>query len=264
MEEYDASLDKYLNEIVDDISKVVGEVYLITNNKNNKQYVGQTKSHRLNHKRYRPFGYIKRFGDHCSVARTTPSKNYYIINAIRKYGEESFTIQLIRRCSLDELDMYEKYYICQYNTLYPQGYNLTVGGKNTVFVPVRKVGAELEYNFTKQYRTFQKTETKAKISNAIKAFYEDDKNIDSLRTRAVKQHDENRKKIFAGCSIDASADLESYIRKSENRKTITFTVVIGQKRTNFHGKKEDYDSIKQRVYTFLRSLQQHDQIAGNP
>ena len=40
----------------DEIDKVVGEIYKITNTINGTHYIGQTRSHRLNHNKYRPFG----------------------------------------------------------------------------------------------------------------------------------------------------------------------------------------------------------------
>ena len=48
----------------DEIDKVVGEIYKMTNTTNGKHYIGQTRSHRLNHDKYRPFGYLGRFKDH--------------------------------------------------------------------------------------------------------------------------------------------------------------------------------------------------------
>ena len=46
--------EKYVDKILESNSNVFGEIYLITN-------VGQTLSHRLNHGKYRPFGYKCRF-----------------------------------------------------------------------------------------------------------------------------------------------------------------------------------------------------------
>ena len=45
----------------EEFHKVIGEIYKITNTITGKFYVGQTRSHRLNHKKYRPFGYLGRF-----------------------------------------------------------------------------------------------------------------------------------------------------------------------------------------------------------
>ena len=53
-------LEKY------DAHKVNGEIYKIINKINNKCYIGQTRSHRLNREKYRPFGHLGRFKDHIS------------------------------------------------------------------------------------------------------------------------------------------------------------------------------------------------------
>lgn len=256
------SLDKYLNEIIDDESLVVGEVYLITNNINGKQYVGQTVSHRLNHKRYRPFGYLKRFDDHCSAARTTSSKTTYITNAIRKHGEEAFKIELLLRCPKDETDTYEQKYISKYNTLYPNGYNLTTGGKATIFAPVKKVGMDFEYVFTKKHREHQTEVTKKRISSALKKFYTSEENCDSQMARTIQQHEKNRLKLFEGCKVDPTK-YDSYLRKQNTKNNgFRYVLKICGKQTTFVG--DDDDEVKQRAYNFLRKLQQHDQIAGNP
>ena len=68
-----------MNEILNDNSQVVGHIYLITNIQTNKQYVGQTLSHRKNKTKYRPFGYQGRFKDHISEAVCNTKKNNVII-----------------------------------------------------------------------------------------------------------------------------------------------------------------------------------------
>lgn len=60
-------------------------------------------------------------------------------NAIRKYGWDSFTREIILECDDDELDFYEEYFIREYNTLAPNGYNLITGGNsNKVYSDVTK------------------------------------------------------------------------------------------------------------------------------
>ena len=48
-----------MNKILDitEKEKVVGEIYVITNIINNKKYIGQTRSHRLNHNKQN--GYLR-------------------------------------------------------------------------------------------------------------------------------------------------------------------------------------------------------------
>ena len=90
-------------------------IYLITNNINKKQYVGQTVQK-----------LTARFTKHKSA--TT-----YLGNSIRKYGEENFSIEAIDMAnSKEELDEKEKYWIAKLNTRAPNGMNLTDGGEGVL------------------------------------------------------------------------------------------------------------------------------------
>ena len=86
-------------------------IYLITNLNNNKKYVGLTK-----------FSITERFYQHTK-------RGFILTEAIKKYGENKFFIELI-----EEVDTagrayeLEQYYIKEYNTKVPYGYNLTDGG----------------------------------------------------------------------------------------------------------------------------------------
>ena len=59
-----------MNDILElsDKNKRFGLIYCITNEVNNKQYIGQTVSHRKNKGKYRPFGIDGRLNDHISEA----------------------------------------------------------------------------------------------------------------------------------------------------------------------------------------------------
>ena len=139
LDTYDTALNKNIDIIVMDKSSVVGEICVITNVNNGKQYVGQTVSHRKNHGKYRPFGYVGRFKDHLSeaICNTKTKQCGYLNNAIRKHGADAFKVDLIKRCELCNLDEEEKVYIAKYNTMFPNGYNLTIGGKTTKCVNVQ-------------------------------------------------------------------------------------------------------------------------------
>ena len=120
--------------------KVIGEIYKITNLLTNKCYIGQTRSHRLNHNKYRPFGYMGRFKDHISES-TNPNKIgcKYLNSALLKYGVNNFQCELIITCNVDELDFYEVKYIVDLNTKYPNGYNLTNGGQSHGYLKGKKI-----------------------------------------------------------------------------------------------------------------------------
>ena len=86
-------------------------IYLITNLDNNKKYVGLTK-----------FSITERFYQHVK-------RGFLLTEAIKKYGEDKFFIELIEEVdSAGRAYELEQYYIKEYNTKVPYGYNLTDGG----------------------------------------------------------------------------------------------------------------------------------------
>lgn len=95
-------------------------IYKITNKINGKVYVGQTIQ-TLN----------ARKNEHKKRARNRA--NFPLYNAINKYGVENFKIvQIDEADSLEELNLKEQYYIKHFNSMYPNGYNLTSGGAGTL------------------------------------------------------------------------------------------------------------------------------------
>lgn len=103
---------------------MTGYIYLIVNKVNGKQYIGQTTQ-----------SIEKRFKRHIYDAKGNYT-NMYLHKAMRKYGEDNFLIWQIDLIEHNEkhelmtnLNTLEKYYIAEYNTLSPYGYNLTKGGE---------------------------------------------------------------------------------------------------------------------------------------
>lgn len=99
----------------------MGIVYLITNIVNNKKYVGfTTKNEKL------------RFREHVRNALKKSLKSP-LYSAIRKYGEESFLINVLETHEDDNyaLTVLEPKYIKIYDT-YKSGYNCTFGGEGTL------------------------------------------------------------------------------------------------------------------------------------
>ena len=121
----------FYNKILDSNECVFGIIYVMTNTHNCTKYVGQTVSHRKNKAKYRPFGEIGRFKDHISEALNNTKKKQcsYLNHAIRKYGSDAFSVTTLETCTLSALNEREQYYIKEKNTLFPNGYNLTKGGK---------------------------------------------------------------------------------------------------------------------------------------
>ena len=105
----------------------LGEIYCITS-PSGKKYIGQAVKILKNG---RNWGYINRWKDHI---RDSKNNDYcrLLNNSIRKYGADNFKVELIRECFINELDDYEKYYILEHNTVSPNGYNLTLGGRSCI------------------------------------------------------------------------------------------------------------------------------------
>lgn len=88
-------------------------IYKIENLINHKCYIGQSINIEF------------RFQKHKNA-----SDNFLIHKAFKKYGIENFSFTIIEECSKKELDEKEKFWIKQYNSLTPNGYNMIPGGSN--------------------------------------------------------------------------------------------------------------------------------------
>jgi len=93
-------------------------VYLVTNNVNGKQYVGQT---------------IKTLNTRWQQHQLETSHVSCLRNAIKKYGTEAFSVEVLHVCETrEEMSFVEMFYISLLNTKSPCGYNLTDGGEGNL------------------------------------------------------------------------------------------------------------------------------------
>jgi group I intron endonuclease len=98
-----------------------GIIYKVINKINGKIYIGQTI------RKLR-----RRKNNHYADARRQ-AYNSVFHNSLMKYDEDTFKWEIIENCdSKEELDEMEFHYIKQFNTLRPNGYNLTLGGDGMV------------------------------------------------------------------------------------------------------------------------------------
>ena len=92
---------------------MIGIIYKITNDVNNKVYIGQTTSLIEN-----------RWERHCEELDNTKFHK-----AIKEIGKEHFTISVIEKPLVKDLDEREIYWISKYNS-YLNGYNSTIRGRD--------------------------------------------------------------------------------------------------------------------------------------
>lgn len=91
-------------------------IYKITNLLNNKVYIGQSRN------------ISERWRSHRTKYQT---QDYPLYRAIRKYGIDNFSFEVIEECEIDKLNDREIYWIAYYNANNKNnGYNLTEGGSS--------------------------------------------------------------------------------------------------------------------------------------
>ena len=96
----------------------MGFIYKITNDINDKIYIGQTSG-----------TLEERFKQHKKKINSDDRKTFPLYNAMRKYGVEHFSIEMIEQT--DHLQEREQYWIKFFDS-YNNGYNATLGGDGWV------------------------------------------------------------------------------------------------------------------------------------
>lgn len=151
----------------------MGYIYKITNKLNNKIYIGQTIKERA----------TDRFSQHRYLANHIDQENSisYLHRAMHLQGVDNFSFEVIEQVENEQLNEREKYWISFYNSLAPNGYNLTEGGAGTI-----------------GYSRPQSVEEKEKRKQSNKNFYiqhPEAKQIVSERTKKLWENEEYRKKV---------------------------------------------------------------------
>lgn len=130
----------------------MGLIYKCTS-PSGKSYIGQTI-----------FNEQHRWTDHCCRAyrKQDPGYNYKLSRAIRKYGKENFTIEILENNLPKELlNEREKYWINFYDT-FLNGYNQTLGGEGNL-----KIQDEEILNLWKEGLCCVEIAEKLKVSRKI-------------------------------------------------------------------------------------------------
>ena len=177
----------------------MGYIYKITNLQNNKIYIGKTTT-----------CIQERFSKHIYEANTPNTKGYMFIlhKAFRKYGINNFNIEQIEEIDNSLLNTREIYWINFYNSMMPNGYNMTFGGEGST-----KINYKLVYELWDNGKSISQ--------------------ISSLLNHSIAQ----LKMILSS--------YKNFNNEENNKRTINATKKqVGQYDKNTHKLIKIYDSIK--------------------
>jgi len=212
------------------------EIYKITNTETGKLYIGQTVSHMLNHGKYRRYGSQKRLNCHFSEAikNNKDKECRYLNNSIRKYGNDKFIVEQIDICHMDKGDEVEARYITQYNSIFPFGYNLKIGG--TVFKHCDESRRILSEGY---YKSLDKKD-----------------NINTIPNNMLKSQDQSKMERLE--NIDLPEDIDNYDKYiricnlNSNKKLLVLK--IGDIEISFGSKKLSNEDLRQNIIDFIKKL----------
>lgn len=151
----------------------MGYIYKITNKTNGKLYIGQTTKIRA----------TDRFSQHRYLANHPEQEKSpsYLHRAMRSNGIDNFSFEVIEEIPNTQLNERGIYWIEYYNSLSPNGYNLTSGGEGTL-----------------GYSRPQSLEERLKRQESNIQFYIDHpeaREAASKRTKALWENSEYRRKV---------------------------------------------------------------------
>lgn len=125
----------------------MAHIYKITNELNNKSYIGKTE-------KANP---LDRFYEHIKDSKSENKENRPLYRAFNKYGIENFSFEVIETVLLEEGSAREIYWIAKCQTYGNTGYNATKGGDGTVYLNHSKI--------IEDYNRVQDMSEVAKINN---------------------------------------------------------------------------------------------------
>ena len=220
-----------------------GEIYYIKNKINGKGYIGQALKY-VSKETPKKWGAVNRWRSHLREAELKVNENnpswqkdrcVALNHAIRKYGAENFTIEVLCECTLDKMDDMEIFYIQKYNTIAPNGYNLTTGGRSGK-------DSEITRERKRQMRVGKKhsEETKKRISMG---------QMGNRRVRDTRKRQEDK-------------DLPKYISRKREGDIITGYLIngypIGTDKKKFFTKlitnRENPEQAFQEITSLLKDL----------
>jgi group I intron endonuclease len=171
---------------------------------NGKQYVGQT----VNPK--------SRWSKHKSESKKqTLGYKSILYAAMKEYGVDYFTFEILEECDKDVLEIREKYWISKFGTLDPNGYNISPGGK-ALFGENNPFYGKFH---SKETLDIISEKNKGRIANEEERKMRRQINSGDQNPFYGRRHTEEAKlKISASMTENRRADLKERMRKNNPNK----------------------------------------------
>lgn len=143
----------------------MGFIYKIENSINNKIYIGLTKKTRPS----------DRFSQHRYLARHLKENDKSLLHkAMAKYGVDNFTFTVIEEVENELMPAREQFWIQEYNSQQPNGYNITEGGEGTPGFSRPQTQEEREKRSASNKQFFQEhPETREVVRERTKQLWQD-------------------------------------------------------------------------------------------
>ena len=160
----------------------MGYIYKITNLINNKVYIGQT------------FRSIEvRWQEHLRHGFNTNNFEYnrHLYKSMRKYGKDSFVIEVIEQCDNHLMNDREKFWINFYNSTNENfGYNLTFGGEGTLHINYEEIYKRYDAGESVGKIAREMRISRSNLTQILKGYQNYDKNV--VWDRAMKEASQNK------------------------------------------------------------------------
>lgn len=95
-------------------------IYKFTNKLTGEAYIGQSVDIKRRYNQHK--------NRYDKFYKEAPIEDTYFHSMLRHYGFHNFDFEILEECDVEKLNERETYYIAFYNSLYPNGYNRTIGG----------------------------------------------------------------------------------------------------------------------------------------
>ena len=160
-------------------------IYKSTNKITGKIYIGQT-THTLD----------KRIKGHIKESKIESNRPFML--SINKYGEDNFEFETIDSANnLDELNNKEIYWINFYNSVSPNGYNVTGGGQGKKMISTKELSKIISEGL-KNSEKWQKTKNSEEYKLKMKKYFigsNKDKKFSQEHKEKIWEKNKNDKRI---------------------------------------------------------------------